>query len=254
MPPVGVEHVTVVGIATMPDEVLPDGLYPRQTMILSPDIALATTACPTNRRGTPPLEETILQMAPEDVRDVVPLLLDRGAGGRQGRHRRARGVQRRRRQAHRRAAAGAPGHAGRLHPRRQDHDGRGGTAGRALDATDRGRPRRAGRSRPVPITAFVVGLGLARELVRAHDDQVMWWRLGLTRRERVPILARPCPGGSGGRAAGGNSRRPGCSRPSVRSATCGRSRHLPAGRSPDRRGWSWLHSSAWCSSASAVVV
>ena len=39
------------------------------------------------------------------------------------------------------------------------------------------------------ITAFVVGLGIARELARAHDDQVMWWRLGLTRRERAPILA-----------------------------------------------------------------
>jgi hypothetical protein len=39
LPSVGVERVTVVGIATLPDEVLPDGLYPRQRMIVSPDVA-----------------------------------------------------------------------------------------------------------------------------------------------------------------------------------------------------------------------
>jgi hypothetical protein len=37
--PVGVEHVTVVGVVTLPDEALPDELYPRQRLLVSPDVA-----------------------------------------------------------------------------------------------------------------------------------------------------------------------------------------------------------------------
>ena len=37
--PIGVEHLQVVGIGTLADEVLPDGLYPRGRMIVSPDVA-----------------------------------------------------------------------------------------------------------------------------------------------------------------------------------------------------------------------
>lgn len=36
--PLGIEQAEVVGIVTMPDEVLPDGLYPRERAILSPDL------------------------------------------------------------------------------------------------------------------------------------------------------------------------------------------------------------------------
>lgn len=42
--PVGVEQLTVVGIATLPDEVLPDNRYARQRMVVSPDVA-ARYAC-----------------------------------------------------------------------------------------------------------------------------------------------------------------------------------------------------------------
>ena len=37
--PIGVEDVTVVGIGRLPDEVLPDGLYPRERLLVSPDVA-----------------------------------------------------------------------------------------------------------------------------------------------------------------------------------------------------------------------
>ena len=37
--PIGVEHLRVVGIGTLADEVLPDGLYPRGRMLVSPDVA-----------------------------------------------------------------------------------------------------------------------------------------------------------------------------------------------------------------------
>ena len=37
--PIGVEKVEIVGILTLPDEVLPDELYPRAKVIVSPDIA-----------------------------------------------------------------------------------------------------------------------------------------------------------------------------------------------------------------------
>ena len=33
--PIGVERLRVVGVATLPDEVLPDELYPRERMIVS---------------------------------------------------------------------------------------------------------------------------------------------------------------------------------------------------------------------------
>ena len=36
--PIGVEQLQVVGIGTLADEVLPDGLYPRGRMIVSPDV------------------------------------------------------------------------------------------------------------------------------------------------------------------------------------------------------------------------
>ena len=79
VPPVGVEHVTVVGIATMPDEV-PGRLVPRQTIILSPDIAARYDCLPDQPPQDTPLEDTILQMAP-DTCDVVPLLLHRRPRG-----------------------------------------------------------------------------------------------------------------------------------------------------------------------------
>ena len=44
--PIGVEQVEVVGIVTLADEVLPDDLYPRQRVIVSPASPSATTACP----------------------------------------------------------------------------------------------------------------------------------------------------------------------------------------------------------------
>lgn len=44
--PLAVEHAEVVGIVTLPDEVLPDNLYPRGTVILSGDLA-KRYACPS---------------------------------------------------------------------------------------------------------------------------------------------------------------------------------------------------------------
>ena len=37
--PIGVEHLRVAGFGRLPDEVLPDELYPRQRLIVSPDVA-----------------------------------------------------------------------------------------------------------------------------------------------------------------------------------------------------------------------
>ena len=38
MSPVGVERLTIVGIGTLPDEVLPEELYPRDRVVVSPDV------------------------------------------------------------------------------------------------------------------------------------------------------------------------------------------------------------------------
>ncbi|HEY2331943.1 MAG TPA: FtsX-like permease family protein [Acidimicrobiales bacterium] len=190
LPPVGVEHVKVVGIATMPDEVLPDGLYPRQTLILSPDIGARYDCLPDQPPRDTSLEETILQMAPEACATSYRYYSIAVQGGDKG----VTAVL----EAFNAAAAKL---TAELPQGLQDMQVGYTLVAKTTTAEEERRVERS--TQPIvvaldvlalaagAVTAFVVGLGLSRELLRAGDDQVMWWRLGLTRRERVPILALP---------------------------------------------------------------
>lgn len=63
--PEGVEHLTVVGIATLPDEVLPDELYPRFRMIVSPDVADRYDCMPDVPPRDAGFEEVLAVLVPE---------------------------------------------------------------------------------------------------------------------------------------------------------------------------------------------
>ncbi len=57
--PLGVEHVRIVGVVTMHDEVLPDDVFDRQRFIVSPDIAARYDCLP----HTPPPGGTLAELA-----------------------------------------------------------------------------------------------------------------------------------------------------------------------------------------------
>ena len=62
--PVGVEHVTVVGMVTLPDESLPDELYPRQRLLVSPDVSARYECLPDEPPPGVTLAEAIELLTP----------------------------------------------------------------------------------------------------------------------------------------------------------------------------------------------
>ena len=88
--PVGVEQLTVVGIATLPDEVLPDNLYARQRMVVSPDVAARYACSPGPLPNADNSGGHRRHLVPAGLLDVVPVLLA-GGGRRDEGDRRRRG-------------------------------------------------------------------------------------------------------------------------------------------------------------------
>jgi hypothetical protein len=62
--PIGVHQVTIVGIVTLADEVLPDELYPRQTVIVSPDLAARYDCVPPTAPPRSGFDDVIGTMFP----------------------------------------------------------------------------------------------------------------------------------------------------------------------------------------------
>ncbi|MEJ7799036.1 MAG: FtsX-like permease family protein [Ilumatobacter sp.] len=63
---IGVEHPTVVGIATFPDEVLPDGLYERGRIVVSGDIARRYACTPDELPPDATAEDVVYELAPAE--------------------------------------------------------------------------------------------------------------------------------------------------------------------------------------------
>jgi len=63
--PLGVERLRIVGIATFPDEVLPDGLYPRGTVVVSPDVAARYDCLPAEPAPDAAFEAAADELTPE---------------------------------------------------------------------------------------------------------------------------------------------------------------------------------------------
>ena len=189
MTPVGVEHLRVVGIGTMADEVLPDRLYPRGRLIVSRDIVARYDCLP----DPPPADATLEQaqdiVVPPGCATSYPYysldLADATAG----------------------VAPVLDAFSARadelnrqLPPAMLEQD-----LGYALVATSTAQERaRVERSLdPIVITLSVLALGagvvalvlaglvVARALRRAEADQRQLWRLGLPTRARTSVVAAP---------------------------------------------------------------
>jgi hypothetical protein len=85
--PIGVEHVTIVGIVTLADEALPEQLYPRQRMIVSTDITAKYGCLPAEPPPGLTLAENIDVLVPDDcavAQNYFSLDLAEGADGVKG--------------------------------------------------------------------------------------------------------------------------------------------------------------------------
>jgi hypothetical protein len=188
--PFAVEHATVVGIATLSDEVLPDGVYPRTRVIVSSDIAARFDCLPAGPGPNESAEDALAALAPGDCAvsyDYYALSIRGGD----------RGVTATLDAFAKRSDA----LSARLpKPLRDQH------IAYTLVAKTRTHDEQlrvehsvapisaalfvlAGAAGAITIT--IMGLVIARELNRARADQLAWWRLGLTTRERWSVVVVP---------------------------------------------------------------
>ena len=196
VPPVGVEHVTVVGIATLPDEVLPDGLYPRQTLIVSPDVAKRYDCLPDAPPSDASVDQSVLQLAP--ARCATSYRYYSLA---------VRGDDRNLTTAMHAFTNAADRLTAELPQSLRDRQVAYSLVAKTTTADEQKRVDRSTQPIVVAlavlaaaaavITALLVALGAARDLIRADDDQLTWWRLGLTKRERARIFVVPLLGAIG---------------------------------------------------------
>ena len=189
---VGVEHPKIVGIGTLADEVLPDDLYQRQRVVLSSDITDRYDCLPEPVGPDASQEEILTAMAPAGCAtsyQYYSLSLEDGDAGVD------RALEAFNGEAQRLSAA--------LPQLLQDF----GAAYIPITTRTADEARRVERAtQPVTLalgvlagaaalaTVVVVGLAIARELRRMDADQLLWWRAGATRGQRVlaagvPVLA-----------------------------------------------------------------
>jgi hypothetical protein len=187
--PIGVEQLTVVGIGTFGDEVLPDGLYPQDRMIVSPDVADRYDCVPEAPPTDATYEESLSILLPDGCATSYEYYaLDVPGGPR------------------------AVGAALDAYARRADQ----------LDAelpqplldrdvryilistTTKPEQERVDRStRPTvgallvlgliaaAVTAAIGAIVVARELRRRDEEHLQWYRLGMGARERAAVLGVP---------------------------------------------------------------
>lgn len=187
--PVGVERLRVVGIATLPDEVLPDELYPRERLIVSPDVAARYDCVPNLPPVDATIDEAVLQMWPPGCGTSYRYYALDIVGG-------AAAVSR--------ALDAFLAQTGTLNDSIPPSIASEG-AGYYLVATTTAEEReRVERSIQPSVTALgvlaaaagavtlvVLALAVARELRRTDADRATWWRLGLSRRDHVVALGVP---------------------------------------------------------------
>jgi hypothetical protein len=189
VPPVGVEQATVAGIGALPDDVLPDGLYLQGTMIISPDLARRYDCLPELAGQDASADAALASYTTATCATTYRFWSLRLTDGDAG----VPAVL----QAFSEAAAGLNATI----PTSIADEATYALVGASTTAALEQRVERS--TDPIvvalgvlaaaagAVTLLVVGLGVARELGRADDDQRMWWRLGLARPERVAVLLVP---------------------------------------------------------------
>jgi hypothetical protein len=192
LPPLRVEHLRVVGIATLPDEVLPDGLYPRGRVIVSRDVAERYSCLPPAPPRDASAAETAAQLAPGDCAVEFPYYSLRVDGGRRGVDAALAAYQRRSAEL---TAQLPPA------PRWVAFDPPSYGLIATTTAQEQARVDRSTQPTSTAlgvlglaagvVTLVLLGLAIAREAQRSEDDQRTWWQLGLTAGERARVLLLP---------------------------------------------------------------
>jgi hypothetical protein len=186
--PVGIEHLTVVGIATFPDEVLPDGLFTRYKLIVSPEVAGPYGCMVEAPARDATFDEMLAQVFPEGCSlqyRYYSLAIAGGDGG------------------VRPALEAFLGEADQLNAGLPVFEESSPTYFLIATTTAQERQRVERSNQPTvaalvvlglaaaAVTAVVLVLAVARELRRRESDQQQWRELGLTVRDRVWVLAAP---------------------------------------------------------------
>src|SRR3954447_13258821 len=184
-------RVRVVGIGTLPDEVLPDGLYPRQRAIVSRDVTERYDCKPKALPADGTYSQIVDAVFPPGCAiDYRYYSLSIRGGD--------RGV---------RAAQDAFVREGTKLNRTLPDALRERQLGYELipttTARDRDRIERATRPTVTALTVLglavglvtilVIAIAVGRELRRSSTDQLQWWHLGLTASQRAGIIATPLP-------------------------------------------------------------
>ena len=181
----GSATVRIVGIGTLPDEVLPDGLYPRARILVSPDII---------RRFSCPIVDV---PAGGSVEQIIDAVLPKGC---------ARSYQYyslRLRDGGAGVAAAEAAFGQRAAELNQDLPHEDGSPGYFLIATttEQDRAQVARSVQPTTsalavlglaaavLTLVLTGLAIARDLRRQRAEIRQWWRLGLARADRARVVA-----------------------------------------------------------------
>lgn len=187
--PIGVERLRVVGVATLPDEVLPDELYPRERMIVSADVAARYDCVVDLPPVDAPFEEALLQLVPPGCGTsyrYFALDLDGGAA------------------AVSRALDAFLAQTGTLNEGIPPSISSQGAGYYLIATTMADEQERVARSIQPAVTALgvlsaavgavtlaVLALAVARELRQTDDVRATWWRLGLSRRDHVVAAGVP---------------------------------------------------------------
>jgi hypothetical protein len=188
--PIAVEDVVVAGVATLHDEVLPDDLYPRGQVIISPELA-ARYSCEADLPPVDtPLEEVIPILLPEGCStsyDYWSLDVDGGAAG----------VPK---VLERLTAAFDRLNEDRL-PRSMVEQDFVHSVIATTTADEQERVERATRPTTTALLVLAAGtaalaivilsLAIARAVRADEDDLAVWRQLGITGRQRAVVVAVP---------------------------------------------------------------
>jgi hypothetical protein len=192
--PVGVEHVELVGLITLPGEVLPNELYPRQRAIVSPDIARRYDCLPPPPDPSLSLAENIERNQPPGCAVSYRYYSLSFADGPAGVKPALEEFVRRVRPLNEKLAT------------IRDTSGRGSEPPEYFLIATETEPERRRVERAIRPTVTALGVlaaaaatvtlvlaafAVAREVRRSAATQRQWRQLGMTRRGRTAVVAAP---------------------------------------------------------------
>lgn len=188
-PPIGVETLTVVGIGALSDEVLPDELYPRQRIILSPRMAARYDCVPDMPPVDAPFEEVFDVLVPEGCATSYRYFALELDGGAAQVKETMDAFLRRVTELNAELPPALTADGGRYFLITTTTAQESERIERSIQPTVAALGVLGGVAGVVAVV--VAGLAVARELRRSEDDLAQWRQLGLTTTERGGVVAVP---------------------------------------------------------------